>query len=99
MSGHHLRLKDCWWDNRLGGDIGSRAWLFLSDERLAAPIGEPLTNETRGDVGRAASQETNNDAHRPRRISLRPSKVRDARKSGSARCQPQKSTAWRVHGV
>jgi hypothetical protein len=42
MSGHHLRLKDCWWDNRLGGDIGSRAWLFLSDERLAAPIRESI---------------------------------------------------------
>jgi len=94
MSGHHLRLKDCWWDNRLGGDIGSRDWLY---ERLAEPIREPLTNETRGDVGRAASQETNNDAHRPRRISLCPSKVRDARKSGSARCQPQKSTAGEFH--
>src|SRR5262249_15155436 len=66
MSGHHLRLKDFWRDNRLGGDIGSRAWLVLDDERLAEPLREPLTNETRGYVGRAASQETDNNAHRPR---------------------------------
>ena len=90
MSGHHLRLKDCWRDNRLGGDIGSRAWLVLDDERLAEPLREPLTNETRGDVGRAASQETDNNAHRPRRIGLRPRETRHGRQRGSTRGQMQK---------
>src|SRR5262245_22549173 len=99
MSGHHLRLKDCWRDNRLGGDIGSRAWLVLNDERLAEPLREPLTNETRGDVGRAASQETDNNAHRPRRIGLRPSDARKSRECGSTCRQTQKLSAGKFHGV
>jgi hypothetical protein len=97
MSGHHLRLKDCWRDNRLDGDIGSRAWLVLNDERLAEPLREPLTNGTRGDVGRAASQETDNDAHRPRRIGLRPRDARDGRQRGSARCKMEKISARKFY--
>jgi hypothetical protein len=38
-------------------------------------------------------------AHRPRRIGLRPSNARDGRQRGSARCQMQKISAGKFHGV
>src|SRR5262249_35112116 len=65
----------------------------------AEPLREPLTNETRGDVGRAARQETDNDAHRPRRIGLRRRDARHGRQRGGARCQMQKLSAGKFHGL
>ena len=37
------------------------------------------------------------DAHRPRRIGLRPRNARHGRQRGSARCQMQKSAAGKFH--
>src|SRR5262249_28324472 len=42
MSGHHLRLKDCSRDNRLGGDIGSRARPVLDDKLLTETLRQLL---------------------------------------------------------
>ena len=39
---------------RFGADIGARARPVLDDELLAEPLREPLTDQTRDDVGSAA---------------------------------------------
>ena len=39
------------------------------------------------------------EAHRPRRIGLRPRQARDGRRNSSTRCQMQKSAAEKFHGV
>ena len=41
-------------------------------------------------IVRAAGWESHNEAHRPRRIGLRPSEARDGRERTRARCQMQK---------
>ena len=44
-------------------------------------------------------RKADDDAHRPRRIGLRPCDTRDGRERGSARCQMQKLPAGKFHGV
>src|SRR5262245_30188751 len=58
--------------DRLSGDIAAGARTVLDDERLTEPLREPLTYQARRDVRTASGREANNDAHRPRRIALRP---------------------------
>jgi hypothetical protein len=41
-------------------------------------------DQARDDVGRAAGRKADDDAHRPRRIGLRPREARDGRQHGSA---------------
>jgi hypothetical protein len=60
---------------------------FSTMKRLAEALGQPLTDQAREDVRRAAPGKADDDAHRPRRIGLRPSDARDGRQHGSARCQ------------
>ena len=62
--------------DRLGGDIAACARPVLDDELLAEPLRQPLTDQTREDVVRAAGGKADDDAHRPRRIGLRPSEAR-----------------------
>jgi len=57
----------------------------VQDERLAKPLGEPLSNQARLDVRRAARCIVDDDGHRPHRIGLRP---RNTRQPG-ARQRPQ----------
>ena len=84
--------------DRLGGDIAAGARPVLDDELLAEPLRQPLTDQARDDVGRAAGGKADNDAHRPRRIGLRPSDARHGRQRGSARGQMQKlSSAGKFH--
>ena len=85
--------------DRLGGDIAAGARPVLDDEWLAEPLRQPLTDQAREDVVRAAGGKADDDAHRPRRIGLRPSETRHGRERGSARCQMQKLTARKFHGV
>ena len=47
----------------------------------------------------AAGRNRHDDAHRPRRIALRPCDARDDRQRGSAGCQMQKLTARNLHCV
>jgi hypothetical protein len=49
-----------------------------------------LAHQACHDVGGTTGRKSDNDAHRPRRIGLRPSKARHGRERGSARCQMQK---------
>jgi hypothetical protein len=56
-----------------------------------------LTREARDGVGGLASRKGDDDAHRPRRIGLRPSEARGDRQRGSTRGQMQKSSAETFH--
>src|SRR5215468_7769308 len=73
--------------DRLGCDVAAGSRTVVDDERLTKPLREPLTYQTRYDVRTASGREANNDAHRPRRVGLRPSEARDGRERGSARGQ------------
>ena len=83
--------------DHLGRDVGAGARAVLDDELLAEPFRQPLPRQPRDDVGRAAGGKANDDAHRPRRIGLRPSEARHGRKRGSARGQMQKISAGKFH--
>src|SRR5882672_10927530 len=63
-----------WWrtHDRLSAQIAASAAPILDDKWLAEPFREPLTDQTRDDVGRAAGAKPDDDAHRPRGIGLRP---------------------------
>src|ERR1700694_3345169 len=56
----------------LGADTAAGARPFLDDEWLAEPRLQPLTYQPRGDVTRATGCGRHDQAHRPRRIGLRP---------------------------
>src|SRR5262249_16524936 len=54
--------------DRLGGDVARSARSVLNDEWLAKALRQPLTDQAREDVGRAAGRNADNDAHRPRQV-------------------------------
>jgi hypothetical protein len=56
-----------------------------------------LRNQACDDVGRPAGGKADNDAHRPRRISLREGEARRGRERGSARSQMQEFAAGKFH--
>src|SRR5215510_10118568 len=62
--------------DRLYTDIATTARTVLDDELLTEAPRQPLTNEARSNVVNTTGRKWDNDAHRPRRIGLRP---RDAR--------------------
>jgi len=71
-------------DDRRGRDIAGVARQVLDHEGCPEPFREPLADQARQDVVRAAGRKPDEQAHRPRRIGLR---VRDAghgRQSGGA---------------
>src|SRR5262245_28032641 len=69
----------------------------LDIELLPERFAEFLSGNPREDIGASAGREWHNHAHRPRRIALRPSKVRHSRQRGSARGQMQKLSAGKFH--
>src|SRR5215468_1184200 len=81
----------------LGSDIGAGARPILDDERLAEALGELLADQARDNVSSAAGGITDNDAHRPRRIGLRPRDVGDGWQRGGARGQMQEISAGKFH--
>ena len=83
--------------DRLGGDVAAGSRTVVDDERLTEPLREPLTYQARRDVRTASGREANNDAHRPRRIGLRPRDPRDGRQRGSARGEMEKISARKFH--
>src|SRR5262245_49136589 len=97
-SGHKelIAVRECTHDG-LRGDITARAWPVLDDELLAEPLRQPLTDETRGDVGATGGGIADNQAHWPRRIGLRPRHMRHRRQRGSARGQMQEFAAGKFH--
>jgi hypothetical protein len=65
----------------------------------------PLPHASHRPIRRAAMsppatrRKTDNDAHRPRRIGLRPRDARGGRESGSARCQMQELMTEKFHNL
>jgi hypothetical protein len=60
----------------LGGDITTSAGPVLNDEGLPEMLRQPLSDQPRDDVVTATGSEAHDDAHRPRRIGLRPREAR-----------------------
>ena len=81
----------------LGRDVPAGAGPVLDQEWLAEPFRQPLTEQARRDVGAAAGGLSDDDAHRPCRMGLRPSEARDGRQRGSARGEMQKLSAGKFH--
>src|SRR5262249_42791085 len=67
----------------LGSDIATGARPVLNDELLTELLRQPLTYYARDDVNRLARRKSNDDAPRPRRISLRRRNPRQGRDRGS----------------
>src|SRR5262245_45799311 len=85
--------------DRFGGDVAVRARPVLDNELLTEPLRQPLTDQTRGDVGPSGRSIADDDAHRPRRIDLRPCDTRHCRKRASACGQMQKLPTGKCHGI
>src|SRR5262245_38433910 len=82
--------------DRLYTDIATTARTVLDDELLTEALRQPLTNEARSNVVNTSGRKWDNNAHRPRRIRLRPRYARYSRERGSARGQIQKLSAlWK----
>src|SRR5262249_50416384 len=67
------------------------------DELLAEPLGEPLPHQARENVGGAPGGKADQDAYRPQWIILPPCGGREGRQRSRARCEPQQSTAGKLH--
>src|SRR5262245_31343177 len=77
--------------DRLGADIVAATRAVFDDELLAEPLREPWSDKPRDNVGCTAGTCGGNDAHRARRIGLRPREPRHRRGRRSAYGQMQKS--------
>jgi hypothetical protein len=88
-----------WWctHDRLGANIADKSSPVVDDKLLAESLGEPLPHQARGDVGRASGSRADDDAHRPRRIGLRPRAARDGREGGGTRGKMQELSTGTFH--
>src|SRR5271169_3758430 len=86
-------------DDRLRANIATGAWPVLDEEVLSEPLRQPLRHQARDDVGAAAGGKADDQAHRPRRIGLRPCDTQHGRHGGSTRYQMQKLAAWDIHNA
>src|SRR5262249_47689856 len=84
-------------DDRLRADIAAGAWPVLDNELLIEPLRQPLTDQAGDNVGWSARGKADNDAHRPRRIGLRPREARHGWERGRASGQMQKISAGKFH--
>src|SRR5215472_7079543 len=71
--------------DRLGADVAAPARSVVDDKWLAQPFRQPLAHRACHGVGRPAGRKWHDPAHRPRRVGLRESDVRDDRQRGGAR--------------
>jgi len=71
----------------------------LDDDRLAERCPHFFGKDAPNDICRSAGRKWNHNCDRPQGIDLRPRDARHGRKSDSARCKTQKTTAWKFHGV
>src|SRR5207244_328799 len=84
----------------LGADVVATTRPVLNDELLTEPLGKPLSDQAGEDVARATCGSSDDHAHRPHRIGLRPRDARHDRERGSARYQMQKlPSLGKFHGV
>jgi hypothetical protein len=84
----------------LRGDIATTAQPILDDERRAEALREPLADKAREDVLHTTGHKADDDAHRPRRIGMRPCDEGQGRQSGGTRGQMQKlPSVGKFHSV
>src|SRR6266849_4007456 len=83
--------------HRFGSNVARGAWTVLDKERLTETLRQPLADQTRHDVDRAARGKPKNHTDRPHRIGLRAGCPRDGREGGGTCRHLQKSTAWKFH--
>src|SRR5262249_51011183 len=83
--------------DRFGGEIAACARPVLDDKGLTEALRQPLAYQACVQVRHAARRKSNNQAHRPRWISMCPSDARDGWQRGSARCQMQKISTGKFH--
>src|SRR5262249_24610929 len=69
----------------------------VDDKLLSEPLRQPLADEARVNVVLPAGGEADNNAHRPRRIGLRPCEARDGRQRGSDGGKMQKLSAGKFN--
>jgi NAD(P)-dependent dehydrogenase (short-subunit alcohol dehydrogenase family) len=81
-----------------GANITAGTRPVLDDERLAEALQQPLTDQARDDVGRAASGKGGDQVHRPRWIGLRQRDARHGRQRGGACCEMQELPTGKFHG-
>ena len=87
-----MAIRRCTYD-RLSADSAASPGAVVDDEWLAEPLLQPLSHRACEDVARAAGGKSDDDAHRPRGIGLRPRDPRHDRERGRARGQMQKLPA------
>ena len=80
-------------DRGFAADIAAGAGPVLDHDLLAEPLRQPLADQARGDVDRAAGRKWCDQLHRPRRIRLRSCDLRQYRQSSGTSGQVQKATA------
>src|SRR3954463_5594731 len=74
-------------DDGLRGDPTTGAWSVFDNEGLAHARGEPLTDQARQDVGRAAGGESDNETNGTGWVAARTCEWRGAGKRGKAGAQ------------
>src|SRR5262249_50771972 len=75
----------------------SRPGALVNDDLLAKCLGELVGDDPRDDASATARWKGIDNRNWPDRIGLRPSKARQDRERGSARCQMQKLSAGKFH--
>jgi hypothetical protein len=81
----------------LGANVVSAAGTILDEECLAEPLGEPLRDDARRNIGRAARRSRDNDAHRASRIVLCACRARCQRQRCDADGTIEEFAAGRSH--
>src|SRR6516225_8022404 len=82
---------------RFGADIAASPRTILDNELLAELCGQPLPHQTCENVGRASRSKPNDDAHWPRRVTLRSCTARGCGQYGSTRYHMEKLSAGKLH--
>jgi hypothetical protein len=94
----HVSVRGRIYDH-LGADVAIGPRPIFGNKGLPKPLGEPLTDQARGDVDPAARGKTGYDVHRPSWKDLRPCDPGGGRERGSAGCQVQELAAGKFHAV
>src|SRR5262245_48780979 len=78
-------------------DVAAGTRSVLNDEWLPEPLRQRLTHEAGDGVGCLACRKLDDDAHRSRRIGLRPRNARQDRERGGASCEMQELATGKFH--
>jgi hypothetical protein len=85
--------------DRLGSDVAAGARPVFSDEWVAEPLRQPLTDQAREDVVRAAAGKADDHANWLRRIGFCPCHARSGWKRDCTRRHMEELAAQQGHGI